>query len=308
MRTVPFDALNRHVSVIGFGCASLGSRVSEKTGLAALKYAYDSGINWYDVAPSYGDGSAESILGSFLNRRRSDVVICTKVGIQPPTLSRVARLVRPAVRRLIEVAPTLRSRIVKIRPPVQRTLLSAVSIRRSIEQSLQRLKTDYVDVLALHDPSTVDCQNDEILRELQQILERGLARAISIAGPETAIIVGSRKSPLFRIAQFENNPCNNTYHTLRSEPATATLSFVTHSTFAPAAIDQLLPQLTNRRPPLGRQEAHELLLDYALARNSSGVTLLSMFDKRHIELNCQRASRQINALIVEKLENMLGPQ
>ena len=61
MRTVVCPGLGRDVSAVGFGCASLGSRVSEAQGLRALGLAFERGVTWYDVAPPYGDGEAEGI-------------------------------------------------------------------------------------------------------------------------------------------------------------------------------------------------------------------------------------------------------
>ena len=45
-------------SRLGFGCASLGSRVAAADGLNALAAAFDAGVNWFDVAPAYGAGEA----------------------------------------------------------------------------------------------------------------------------------------------------------------------------------------------------------------------------------------------------------
>src|SRR5438105_10248388 len=91
MRTVVCPGLGREVSALGFGCASLGSRVSEAQGLRALGLAYERGVTWYDVAPPYGDGEAEGILGKFLAGRRERVAICTKFGIPRPVVSPAMR-------------------------------------------------------------------------------------------------------------------------------------------------------------------------------------------------------------------------
>ena len=95
MRTVVCPGLGREVSALGFGCASLGSRVSEAQGLRALGLAFERGVTWYDVAPPYGDGEAEGILGKFLAGRRDRVAICTKFGIPRPVVSSAMRLIRP---------------------------------------------------------------------------------------------------------------------------------------------------------------------------------------------------------------------
>ena len=57
MRMVRVPRLDRDVSAIGFGCASLGSRISAADGRRAIARALDLGLTWFDVAPPYGDGT-----------------------------------------------------------------------------------------------------------------------------------------------------------------------------------------------------------------------------------------------------------
>src|SRR5260221_4138096 len=100
MRTIHVPSLDRAVSSLGFGCASLGSRVSPGRGRTALEQAFDAGVTWYDVAPSYGAGHAETILGEFAAGRRAVLAIATKVGILPPAPSFVPEIVKPLLRTL----------------------------------------------------------------------------------------------------------------------------------------------------------------------------------------------------------------
>src|SRR5438309_11773394 len=120
MRCVDFAPLARRVSAIGFGCASLGSRVDAKSGLAALARAFDAGVIWFDVAPSYGDGHAEVLLGKFLAGKRSQVAICTKVGIVPGRVSLAMRIAKPVARWAIVSWPELLKPVTSFRPPAQR--------------------------------------------------------------------------------------------------------------------------------------------------------------------------------------------
>src|SRR5258708_34049436 len=82
-------------SAIGMGCASLGSRVGRREGLRALNRAYDAGVTWFDVAPSYGDAEAETILGEFVQGRRDKIKLSTKVGIRPAPTPLVMRVAKP---------------------------------------------------------------------------------------------------------------------------------------------------------------------------------------------------------------------
>src|SRR5215831_14662158 len=93
MQQINVPNLDCATSVVGMGCASLGSRVGRREGLTALNRAFGGGITWFDVAPSYGDSAAESILGEFARGKRDKLQICTKVGIRPAQTPLVMRAV-----------------------------------------------------------------------------------------------------------------------------------------------------------------------------------------------------------------------
>jgi hypothetical protein len=61
VRLARVPRLDRDVSVVGLGCASLGSRISAADGRRAIDRAIDLGLTWFDVAPSCGDGHAEAL-------------------------------------------------------------------------------------------------------------------------------------------------------------------------------------------------------------------------------------------------------
>ena len=141
------------ISELGFGAWQLGiesgwSSVSEKESEYMINTALDSGINFFDTAPNYGNGTSETRLGKVLkNVDRSKIVINTKFG----------RLDNGTVD------------------------FDSKHIVKSIESSLRRLKTDYVDSAIIHSPPIEILngnQNDhyEILEKLQdegKIIEYG---------------------------------------------------------------------------------------------------------------------------------------
>jgi aryl-alcohol dehydrogenase-like predicted oxidoreductase len=300
MRTVVCPGLGREVSALGFGCASLGSRVSEAQGLRALGLAFERGVTWYDVAPPYGDGEAEGILGKFLAGRRDRVVICTKFGIPRPAVSPLMRLVRPAERAMARAFPQLRGGIARVRGIGSRDRLHAEQIESSVVESLRRLRTDYIDVLALHEPEPQDCTSEAMLRELRRVIEKGYVRCAAIAGTPEAIAAGARVSGLYKIAQFSDNPFARTAAGVKGALAgEASLFFVTHNVFgAHERLSHLLVGDGGRLGALASQlkygppfMASEMLLDYAFAANPEGVVLASMFTQGHIDMNCARAAR-----------------
>ncbi len=107
-----------NVSRAGFGGGGIGQvwgATTEEEAIRSVHRALDLGINFFDVAPAYGDGKAEEALGKALTGRTEDVVIATKVRVHSGELGDIAG-----------------------------------TVRRSVERSLNRLHRDSVDVLHVH--------------------------------------------------------------------------------------------------------------------------------------------------------------
>lgn len=133
------------VSAITFGCWELGGGpwefTSDETNVRALQLAFENGITTFDTAEGYGDGHSEEIVGKALAGRRKDCIIATKVSPKH---------------------------------------LRASDVRASIEASLKRLKTDYVDIYYIHWPN-VEIPLEETMPELNKLKEEGLIRAIGVS-------------------------------------------------------------------------------------------------------------------------------
>lgn len=140
------------LSAVGFGCAPLGNVYGEiDDGMArrAVYAAIDAGVGFFDVSPYYGLTLAEQVLGRCLEGRRHEVILSTKAG----------------------------------RNGAAEFDYSAPAMRRSVEASLRRLKTDYVDLLFAHDvewgdPAQVLGETYEALRAMKR---EGLCRAIGMS-------------------------------------------------------------------------------------------------------------------------------
>jgi hypothetical protein len=301
MRTVFASCLGREVSALGFGCAPLGSRVSEAQGLRALNFAFDRGVTFYDVAPSYGYGEAEEILGKFLAGRRDRVAVCTKFGIPRPVVTPLMRLLRPAMRAIAKALPQLPgSGAVETRTS-NTGRLRPEEIESSVVESLRRLKTDYIDVLALHGPSPEECTSEAVLQELARMVAKGYARCIAIAGDPESIIAGARASNLYKAAQLPDSPFAPVLAGVKAALGDDTsLFFITHSVFsAHDLLSRLLIGDGGRLGALASQlgygppfMASEMLLDHAFAANPDGVVLTSMCTQAHVEMNFTRAKRR----------------
>jgi aryl-alcohol dehydrogenase-like predicted oxidoreductase len=296
MKLVCVEALGRRVSSVGFGCASLGGRIGLRKGLEALERAYEAGITWYDVAPSYGDAVAESILGEFASRKRDSIYVCTKVGMRPADTPAAMRLLKPMVRIVAATFPALQKQVSRVRPKPFKVPLSAELIRTSVEESLRRLRTDYVDVLALHRPAVEEVVREDIILALERVVQDGKARAVSIAGNLEAGMKGLDESLPYRLVQIANNPLEPDLEKLK-ERARPGRTFVTYGSFS--SLDRLVARINTQKEI--QSALHELgyrgnlteiaaafLVDYAFATNSAGVSLFSMLQKEHLDFNLLR--------------------
>jgi L-galactose dehydrogenase len=159
MELRPLGATGLRVSAVGFGASPLGNEfgnVPEDEGTRAVHYAIDAGIDFFDVSPYYGRTLAESRLGLALNGKRHQVVLATKCG----------------------------------RYDTNRFDFSARSVQSSIDESLQRLRTDYVDLFQAHDIEFGNAQQieTETIPALREIQRSGKARFIGITSYQLALM------------------------------------------------------------------------------------------------------------------------
>ncbi len=154
MKTLPLGNTDLTVSRLCLGCMTYGEpqrgrhawTLPEESSRPLIKQALDAGINFFDTANSYSDGSSEEIVGRALKdyARREDIVLATKVYFPMSNLAGG---------------------------------LSRASIMQSIDDSLTRLGTDYVDLLQIHrwDYNT---PLEETLEALHDVVKAGKARYI----------------------------------------------------------------------------------------------------------------------------------
>lgn len=174
MRRVSIGSSGIATTSLGLGTSRLHyMRSRERRRL--IEAALAQGVRHFDTAPAYGDGLAEQCVGQVLRRARRDVVIATKAGITPdPLVVRYSVPLWPA-RAARRIFPR---QAASIRPP-----LTAAGVTASLEASLRRLGTDYVDLLLLHEPEPARLvAADDLQRALQDLRNAGKVRAFGLAG------------------------------------------------------------------------------------------------------------------------------
>ena len=270
---------------LGFGCGDLYSGAAHAQSVRLIETALEAGIRYFDVARMYGNGSAEAVLGSVLPRIRDRVIIVSKAGILPWSMLHWPQFLSRATKAVRLAGPIARA-LVPARPPTGPRFgaFRRTDLVRSVHRSLKDLRTDYLDILLLHECSVADSRDPEVVSFLEQLRAQGKIRAFGIAThfPETCQILNETPG-VAPVAQFASDAFNRNVGAL--PPGRAEL-VVTHT-----PIKQVLPRLlehlaadraaaarwTQRTgfAPDDRSGIARLLLADAVAGNTAGIVLFS---------------------------------
>ncbi|MBV9450333.1 MAG: aldo/keto reductase [Streptosporangiaceae bacterium] len=196
MRYATLGETGPAVSELGLGCAELGSGVGPAEARAVVEAALEAGVTYFDTADSYGAGASETVLGEVLRSRRDSVVIATKFG-------RDAGVTVSAPRA------------------------SRKYMRAALEESLRRLRTDYIDLYQQHDPDDSDMLDDTIY-SLNLLVGEGKIRAFGSSNYEPWRIAEADS-----VARAHNHgrPCSarSRYNLLHREPETSLIPYCVRS-------------------------------------------------------------------------------
>jgi aryl-alcohol dehydrogenase-like predicted oxidoreductase len=307
MEYIQFGDTGIRVSRLGFGCGPMGSRFSAKESGRALEVALDSGITLFDTARAYGYGDAEAILGQVMRGRRDKIVISTKFGMQAgsaragrsSTMKRMAKAVARQVFRVLPQAKTIA--LSQMRPQFTRGNFSAAEMSASVEQSLRELRTDYIDVLFLHQcgPDVID--DDQLFRGLEELIQAGKVRHCGIASSAAVIALGvqKRRSQISAVQFHQNLLAQGDARDVAAEPAAKGVGTMAHQPFGgPEGIGTLRRELDRLQAdtvisPVLRAKLEvadaRLLADLALngvLRNTGiDVAVCAMYNTDHIRAN-----------------------
>jgi aryl-alcohol dehydrogenase-like predicted oxidoreductase len=160
VRTRRIPGTELEASVVGLGCNNFGGRIDEAASRAVIDAALDAGVTLLDTADVYGGGGgSEEIIGRALDGRRDRVVLATKFGHDLGT-GEQARGSRDYV-------------------------------RRAVEASLRRLRTDRIDLYQYHRPDGVT-PVDETLGALDELVGEGKVVAIGSSNFTAALAEEAR--------------------------------------------------------------------------------------------------------------------
>jgi len=144
VRTHELGSSGLQVSRVGLGCNNFGRRLDLEGTRAVVEAALAEGITFLDTADTYGGGKSEQFLGEILEGRRDQVVLATKFG-----MGEGGRGTRNYLRRALAI-------------------------------SLERLRTDYVDLYYYHRPDG-ETPIAETIEAMHELVEEGRVRAIGVS-------------------------------------------------------------------------------------------------------------------------------
>ncbi|CAN5148583.1 aldo/keto reductase [soil metagenome] len=153
------------ISEVGFGVWTVSTgwwgEVDDKRSIRIMRQAHERGINYFDTADTYGSGKGETLLADAFGHMRESIVISTKIGYD---------FYNHTARRGQQERPQD---------------WSEDFIRFALEQSLERLGTDYVDFLQLHNTKMDAIENDALFALMDKFKDEGRIRAYGVAlGPK----------------------------------------------------------------------------------------------------------------------------
>ena len=185
------------LSEVGFGVWTVATtwwgKISEEERAKLLEQSLEAGINFFDTADTYGEGYGEDILAKVLGHRRHEMVIATKFGYDfyDKLTPREGHKERPQ----------------KFDPEF---------VRFACEQSLRRLRTDYIDLYQAHNPRMAALEQDELFETLDQLKSEGKIRYYGVAlGPD----IGWKEEGMLAMQERHVHSLQIIYSIMEMEPA-----------------------------------------------------------------------------------------
>lgn len=191
------------VSEIGFGAWTIGldwwgKKIDDDEAIRMLKRAYDLGINFYETADMYGNGKSEKIVSRAFKGMRDEVVYSTKWGYDMYDAIQIGHNELPQ----------------KHNPEF---------LKYALQQSLNRLQTDYIDVYSLHNPKMDAIKNDSLFISLDKLVQSTKIKSHGVAlGPA----IGWKDEGLLAIEKRNITCLQTVYNLLEQDPGRAFLNAV----------------------------------------------------------------------------------
>ncbi len=283
------------VSILGYGASPLGNEFEEidmREGERAVHMAIDYGVNFFDTSPYYGRTLSEERLGKALGPKRTDIVLATKCG----------------------------------RYDVDKFDFSADRVRASIDESLRRLRTDYVDIFQMHDIEFVDRQQiiEEALPVARELQRAGKCRYVGITALPLGILRDvAERAPVDTILSYAryNLMVDDLDTELRSTCEDLGIGLINASPLhlrvltergapdwhlASAAVQEAGAQVAFLCRARG-VDVSEVALKYCFDYPHTASVLVGMSKSRHVERNLRAFDFEEPAGLLDEIRSVVDP-
>ena len=309
----PLGNTGLNVSLLGFGCAPLGSRATAGESRAALRGALDAGITFFDTADMYGLGASERIIGESLGAQRSKLVIATKCGYSFSSRLRAIAWVKPLLRPLVRTLKGVKSSAGAVMASQRSQCFDPPYIRACCDASLARLGADRLDIYFLHDPPMDVVERAEALATLVELQRAGKIRCIGLSA-DVDVVARALASPQpgFQVVQVAGSPIEPASITdVLPLAARAGIGVVLRQPLASGRLvndPRFSKALASRGLPTDPGSVSSLSLRYLASFPGVASILSSMMRPEHLSANARALStRGISTTEREALAELSAP-
>ena len=322
MQSIELGSTGLKSTQLGFGCSAVLGRSNRADSLRALDVAWGEGIRFFDTARAYGYGESEALLGEFLQSRRSQAVIATKFGILASPQSAWKNVAKNVARKIVAVAPSVRSLLQKgASTQFSSNMFTIPTLHDSIEESLRKLKTDYVDILLLHSAPASVLEQDDLLEAMGRLVEEGKVRVAGLsAEPEVVQLALDQQTKPLQAMQF---PCNvfniSSVGGFTKSTDSRPLLAANHPYGGAARVrqcrelllnllhgSQLNSTLRDKLATLDSEVLADVVLNVILRDSGIHVVIPAMMRPEHIRANVQAVSNsRFTSLEIKEIRNAL---
>jgi|ERR1700722_565937 aryl-alcohol dehydrogenase-like predicted oxidoreductase len=306
MRHVVLIGDGPKASVLGFGCSAIMGRVGRRQSLRALAAAYAAGVNFFDTARSYGYGESETVVGEFLRGRRDRTVLSTKFGIVPVHQAPWKRALMPVVRTIVDNIPSARSIVrTQVKGQLRENQITRAVLKNSLDESLRKLRTDYVDILFVHSAPISVLSQIDLLEDLDRLVTAGKIRMAGISSERDVVTAALQSGQtILRAMQFPASLGDSSFMCKIAEAQPRRLVFVANHPFggvegmtrlrsrlSELAESPATPtEIRTRLKVQDEQIVPEIILNLILADTGIQVVIPSMMKLSHLRANLDAVS------------------
>ena len=283
------------ISVLSFGASSLGAefrKIDLNEAVKSVHVALDHGMNFIDTSPYYGRGLSESLLGFALDGiPRDSYYLGTKLGRYAPS----------------------------------HFDFSAKRVRESVDISLERMRTDYLDIVLCHDIEFVDMQQiwDETIPELYRLKETGKIKHIGVSGyPMKIFREAAAHSEIDVILSYNHYTLQNTMlEDLVDEMQAKQIGIMNAAPFSARLLTNApLPEwhkATDSVRKICKQAAQhctaagvdiaKLALQYSIANENMTTCITGSANPGRVAQWCQWLQEPLDQQLVKEVQDILAP-